>query len=181
MAAARLCPGRAVPAPLGSRDIVGFRYLDGLAPSPVRCCFACLVWAIVFAPPLRLPFSLTNCAWAALFLLGLLSALARTGHVEFALLEWSMWLARITLVAMMRQWPVMNRDSLDRSVLVSVLIGGVAYVAWFLSCLMPSAILLRRVSFSWPRRCLFRGSRTSESSVTTSRSCCFCCLQRFID
>lgn len=123
--------------------------------------FACLVWAIVFAPPLRLPFSLTNCAWAALFLLGLLSALAGTGHVEFALLEWSMWLALITLVAMMRQWPVMNRDSLDRSVLVSVLIGGVAYVAWFWS--------LNAFSYFAPEELLFLAKEVSFPGFSNIR------------
>ena len=110
-------------------------------------------WVISFGPPLPCisPFKL--CAWGAVFAIGLASTLTVANHVDFALLEWSWLLLLATLATMMYLWPMEDRPSVDKLILLMAFISCLAYLWWFwrLNAFIyfeaPEPGIVRKISF----------------------------------
>lgn len=91
----------------------------------------CLGWAMTFAAPLPFIRPFTLYAWSTVFVIGLISTITVAAHADFALLEWSWLLMLAVLASMMYLWPVADRQSLDKLILLTVFVSSLAYVWWF--------------------------------------------------
>lgn len=92
---------------------------------------ACMAWGLTAAPARLAVDKASLYAWGTALAVGLGSAVLVAEHLQFALLEWSWLLLLIVLAGMLRKWTVVNHDALDKLILLTVLAGSGAYLAWF--------------------------------------------------
>ena len=110
-------------------------------------------WVISFGPPLPRISLITFYSWGTVFAIGLFSSLAVAIHVDFALLDWSWLLLLVALASMMHLWPVEDRPSLDKLILLTALASCLAYLWWFwrLNAFIyfeaPENGIIRRITF----------------------------------
>lgn len=112
------------------------------------------IWSVTFGPTtdqIALP---VKAGWAAVFALGLASAMQAT-DIQFALLEWSFLALVVLTVATMHQWGLRDKPLLNKMLLCLVALSSILYVWWFFKT--NASIFFEPASHGLSRRIEFPG------------------------